>query len=341
MESQKAVDQSASARKFAVEVLKPATVQPGAPNDFLVVVRDSRERWETVGKRMFAEVHAVDASDAVIFTQPLDHERQRRPTTGCDLPAAAWEKVKPNAELYLVVAQVDTKTGARTELQERVKLAGPVFTTLLVSDKATYRPGERLFFRSLTLDRITFRPPTREQILKYELHHTDGRAVSGLTVTGTTELVRVSGEGQVDPVRGPDGQPVRGVGCGEFVLPPDLPDGDYTLVLREQQHPGGLPATVPLPVTRPVKVRAGAVEHYRKEIGFARASFTSGEQVNAWAELKFQDKPVPNATVTRVAVEADGTSLDVEAPKETDKDGRVQVKCDSPCPPSCSRAMCA
>ena len=69
--------------------------------------------------------------------------------------------MKPEAELFLVVAQVDEKTGARTELQDKVKLAGPVFTTLLVTDKATYRPGDRLFFRSLTLDRITFKPPTR------------------------------------------------------------------------------------------------------------------------------------------------------------------------------------
>lgn len=326
VESQKAATQTATARKLAVDVLKPATVQPGAPNDFLVVVRDSRERWETVDKRMVAEVHAVEASDAVIFTQSLDHER-KGDTHPLRLPAAAWAKVKPNAELYLVVAQVDTKTGARTELQERVRLAGPVFTTLLVTDKATYRPGERLFFRSLTLDRITFRPPTREQILKYELLHQDGRPVSGLNVTGTTELVRVAGEGLVDPVRAADGQPVRGVGCGEFVLPPDLADGDYTLILREQQHPGGFPATVPLPVTRPIKVRAGAAEQYRKEIGFERSSFAPAETVGAWAELKFQDKPVANAAVTGVAVEADGTPLEgVQATKETDAKGRVQVR---------------
>ncbi len=328
VKEQKVAAQTATARKLTVDVLKPATVQPGAPNDFLVVVRDGRERWETVGKRMVAEVHAVEASDAVIFTQPLDHER-RGDTHALRLPAAAWAQVKPDAELFLVVAQVDEKTGARTELQERVRLAGPVFATLLVTDKPTYRPGERLFFRSLTLDRVTFRPPAREQILKYELVHPDNRAVNGLTVTGTTGLVRVGGgDGKVEAVRAADGQPVRGVGCGEFVLPPDLADGDYTLVLREQQHPGGPAATVPLPVTRLVKVRSGAADNYRKQIEFkGRASYAAGETVEAWAELTFQDKPVPNAAVAGVAIEADGLSIDgVQASKETDKDGKVHVR---------------
>lgn len=328
VETQKAVAQLATNRKLAVDVLKPATVQPGAPNDFLVVVRDSRDRWETVDKRMFAEVHAVaapDATDAVIFRQPLDHER-KGDTHPLRLPASAWTQVKPNAELYLVVAQEDTKTGARVELQERVKLAGPVFTTLLVTDKATYRPGERLFFRSLTLDRITFRPPGREQILKYELVRPNGQPVGGLNVAGTTELVRVQGEGRVEPVRGPDGLPVRGVGCGEFVLPPDLEDGDYTLVLREQQHPGGFPATVPLPVTRPVKVRAGAAEHYRKELNFTRASFAPGDSVEATVEVRHQDRPAAGVQVAAVAAEADGLLLDVAAAKETDDAGRARVR---------------
>ena len=253
VKEQKAAAQAATARKLTVDVLKPATVQPGAPNDFLVVVRDGRERWESAGKRMVAEVHAVEASDAVIFTQPLDHER-KGDTHAVRLPAAAWAQVKPDAELFLVVAQVDEK-GARTELQDRVRLAGPVFTTLLVTDKPTYRPGERLFFRSLTLDRVTLRPPAREQILKYELVGADSRVVNGLTATGTTDLVRVGGEGRVEAVRTADGQPVRGVGCGEFVLPPDLADGDYTLVLREQAHPGARPP--PCPSRSPARSRCG------------------------------------------------------------------------------------
>jgi hypothetical protein len=315
-------ERAATDRKLTLEVRRPAAVMPGAPNDFVVVVRDRRDNWEATRGRLVAEV--VDASDAVVFSQPLDHQR-RGDTHALRLPASAWTKLKPETELFLVVAQVDEKTGAR-ELYEKIKLAGPVFSTLLTTDRATYRPGDRLFFRSLTLDRTTFQPPDREQVLRYELLTADRRPVSGLAATGTTDLVRV-GAGRVEPVRGADGQPVRGVGCGEFVLPADLPGGDYTLVLRELPHPGGLPATVPVPVARAVTVRAGAADNYRKEIGFGRASYRPGETVEAWAELRFQEKPLPGAAVVAVAVQADGVPVaGVEAADGTDAAGRARVR---------------
>src|SRR5205823_6781498 len=55
---QKAAVQAATARKLNVDVQKPAAIQPGAPNDFLVVLRDTREGWESAGKKLVAEVHA-------------------------------------------------------------------------------------------------------------------------------------------------------------------------------------------------------------------------------------------------------------------------------------------
>ncbi len=324
MDDQKAAVQAATDRKLTIDVLKPATVQPGAPNDFLLVVRDGRDVWESRGGKMVAEVRA---SDAVLYTQDLDHEK-RGNTHAIRLPAAVWANVKPNAELSLVVAQVDAKTGARTTLQE-VRLAGPVFTTLLVTDKPAYRPGERLFFRSLTLDRVTLRPPQREQVLKCELvSAATGRPVSGLAITGTTDLVRVgNSDGRVEQVRAADGQPVRGVGCGEFVLPADLADGDYTLVLRELPHPAGFTPTMPLPVTRAVKVQAGAADDYAKQIGFTGASYVPGDRVQAWGELKFQDKPVAGAEITGVTVLADGVPVEgVEASAKTDAKGRANVR---------------
>ncbi|HEY1190333.1 MAG TPA: hypothetical protein VGE74_22055, partial [Gemmata sp.] len=324
-DEQKAAAQTASAQKLTIDVLKPATIQPGAPNDFLVVLRDERN-----GSARRAQLVAeVRASDAVLFSQPLNHEKQgnRHPIR---LPASIWAKVKPDTELTLVVAEVDEKTQARTPLQE-VRLAGPVFATLLVTDKPAYRPGERLFFRSLTLDRVTLKPPASEQVLRFDLVAGTSplaRPVPGLSATGTTELVRVrDGTGRVEPVRTADGQPVRGVGCGEFVLPTDLADGDYTLVLREVPHPGGFPATLTLPVTRTVKVRAGAEDSYAKQVGFTAASFVSGDTVEAWAELKFQDRPVAGAEVTGATVEVDRVPLaGVEVTPKTDPTGRAKVR---------------
>jgi hypothetical protein len=315
------------AGEFSVDVLKPAALQPGAPNDFVVVVNDRRALWEGADKSLVAEVHAVDASDAVIFTQPLNAERTGERRHAMRLPASAWEKVKPGADLFLVVAEVDAKTLARTELQDRVRLAGPVFATLLTTDKAAYRPGERLFFRSLTLDRITLRPPAREQALKYELRFPDGRtAVPGALAAGTTGLVNVGAAGEVSPVAGPGGGPLRGVGCGEFVLPPDLPDGDYVLRLTELQRPGGHAPTVPLPVTRAVRVRR-AVDSYRKEVHFAKESFAPGEAVEAQAELLLEGKPAAGVAIAGASAEADGAPIDgVAFTKATDDAGRAKVR---------------
>lgn len=326
MDDQRRAVEVATARRLTVDVVKPATVQPGAPNDFLVVVRDARANWETTGKRLLAEVHAVDASDAVIFSQALDHER-RGESHHLRLPASAWTKVKPNSELFLVVAQVDEKTQARTELQERVKLAGPVFATLLTTDRAAYRPGERVHFRSLTLDRATFRPPGRDQFLKYELFASDGRPVPGAVALGTTELVRVVGEGRVEPVRTANGQPVRGVGCGEFDLPDDLAEGDYTLRLSEQPHPAGYLPVAPAPATRTIKVRRAPTDTYRKEIGFAAASYQPGGTVEAWAEAKLQDKPAAGVAIDGVTVVADGALVTgATYAKVTDAAGRARVQ---------------
>ena len=82
-------------------------------------------------------------TDAVILSQPLKaHHYEAQPLR---LPASAWSKLTPQSELYLAVTCTDERTRAKTEIQERVRLFGPVFTTMLATDKPTYRPGETLF----------------------------------------------------------------------------------------------------------------------------------------------------------------------------------------------------
>src|SRR5438874_1731649 len=112
------------------------------------------------------------------------------------IPAEVWAHLKPQSALFLGVAAVDDRAG-RTELIDRVRLFGPVYATMLVTDKATYRPGERVFFRSLTLDRVSFRPPDREQVLRFELRKVDalkpvGELVGKLEEVGVAAPVRVA-----------------------------------------------------------------------------------------------------------------------------------------------------
>ena len=323
---EKAVSQAQQSRKLTWNVLKPAAVQPGAPNEFLLVVSD---RNSTPHGRVVAEVR--DQNDAVIYSQPIDYEKTRNPETTIRLPASVWSKLNPQSELFLAVASVDERSGAKTELQDKIRLMGPVFATFLTTDKPTYRPGETVHFRSLTLDRVTFAPPDREQIFRYELRTPRGNPIQAGILTGSTNLVRVNA-GKVEPIMGPDGKPIRGIGTGEFLIPPTVPDGDYKLVLTELPHPAGYPPTVPVPVERPLKVRAGVFETYRKEIGYlGRASYTAGETVQAWAELKLQNMPVPGAEVKEVIVEADNQRVEVAVPPtRTGPDGRAHLQFELP-----------
>jgi len=288
---------SEAARKVSVNVTKPAAAQPGAPNDFVVAIADPGETLK--GGRVEAQFRDQDGK--VLHTQAVDPKTN----TPVRLPAEVWARATPQSELFLSVATVNA-AGARTELQEPIRLFGPVYATMLVTDKATYRPGEHLYFRSLTLDRITLRPPAREQNLHFTLRKADG---SGKTfeLTGSTNLVQ-DANGNLTPLTDREGKPIRGVGCGTFVLPTDLADGEYILTLTELPGTGGAPPVTAFPATRSVQVRAGAPERFRKEITFDKESFAPGTPVTAFAELKLGDKPVVGAT-GRVTVTWDNPSI--------------------------------
>ena len=290
----------------------------------LLVVRD---RSRVPSGRVVAEVR--DQTDAVLHSQDIDYVHNRDTTVR--LPVSVWSKLTPQSELFLSVVNVDDKSEKKTEIQEKVRLLGPVFATVLTTDKPTYRPGETVFFRSLTLDRSTFAPPTREQLFRYELVAPNGHPVRVGVVSGGTELARVerrSGvEDAIEPIRGPDGKPLRGVGAGAIALPPDATDGDYTLVLRELPHAAGYAPAVPFPVTRALKVRSAATEVYHKRTTFlGAASYSAGDTVEAEAELKLRDKPEAGVEVQAVAT-ADDQSIDVFAEQPTTgPDGKAHLR---------------
>jgi hypothetical protein len=321
--AERAATRAEADRKLTVEVVKPAALQPGAPNDFLVSVHGD----DATDYRVEAEVR--DEASNVFKLQPLPGE-----PAPLRLPAEVWTRVGPRSELFLTVSAVNTKTGERKNLLDPVRLFGPVYATMLATDRPVYRPGERVHFRSLTLDRVTFRPPGREQVLRYDLRKVIPNpapgepvapAVPGTERSGRTGLVHVVGDA-VEPVRGPDGQPVRGVGCGSFALPIDLPEGDYVLTLTEEAGPGGLPPLIHFPVTRTIQVRSGAVEQYAKKVGFARASYAPGDLVEAWVEVQSQGKPVPGIAIAAAAT-ADGSTLAVPAlDGTTDGTGRARIR---------------
>ncbi|HSQ58790.1 MAG TPA: hypothetical protein VLM40_23925, partial [Gemmata sp.] len=301
-QAENAALQKQTARHMTCDVFKPASVQPGAPNEFLLVINN----LDTIPTgRVVAEVR--DQTDAVIYSQPIDYEQHQQHSLR--LPASVWTRLTPQSELFLSVASVDPKSQKRTELHDRIRLLGPVYSTLLTTDKPTYRPGETVYFRSLTLDRGTFTPPKHEQVLQYELRGPNGLPVHDGVVTGGTELTRLV-DGRLEKILGPDGNPLRGVGTGAIAIPHDAADGEYSLVLKELPGAGGYRPALPFSVGRPVKVRAHPGESYRKEIrylheGKQAASFVAGQTVEAVAQLNLHDTAQKNVEVEALATADD------------------------------------
>jgi hypothetical protein len=317
-------DEAAKNRDVAVTVMKPVTLQPGAPNDLTVFVKSRGKALE--GQRIEAEVR--DQTGAVLHSQPVVPQT----AAAVRIPANVWTKLSPQSELFLTVAAVDQKTGIRTNLEDPIRLAGPVYSTLLVTDKPTYRPGEPVYFRSLTLDRVSFRPPIQEQVLHYSLRRKDNptREIPGTQVEGTTAAVRLIG-GRAEPVRGPDGYPIRGVGCGMFSLPTDLSDGEYLLTLNEFSGPGDVPPAVAYPAVRTITIRSGAPERFVKTIHFDAASYSPGQPVVAQAKLQQPDgKPVAATASVLLTVDGQPEVVGVTPHKAsvpfTDKDGQIRIQ---------------
>lgn len=303
-----------AARDGGVTVRGPRAVQPGAPNEFAVNVPPAAAAGKTV-----TAVVKGGGSDAPIYSHAVD------PNSGkVRIPPDVSAKLA-SGEATMTVTAADPKTGGRTTLADGVRLTGAVYSTIVATDRPAYRPGERVYFRSLTLDRATHAPPDRPQVLEFTVRRPDGSAVEG-AVVGSTDLVRVV-DGKAEPVLGPDGQPVRGVGCGAFDLPATLPDGDYTLVVTEKPGAGGTPPLTTEPATRTFRVRAGGADKLAKRITFDAPSYSAGGDVTAWVDVSANGQPLAAAPV-RVAVTADGQPLDlvpVRPNGRTDAKGRATV----------------
>jgi hypothetical protein len=100
---------------------------------------------------------------------------------------------------------------ASEKIQQPLVVAATGYVTQIVTSKPEYETGELLFFRTLTLEEFTLQPPDRTFLLDYTLLDGAGHVVkklAGPTLPG-------------------------GVGGGEFALTEELPDGTYTLRIKD------------------------------------------------------------------------------------------------------------
>ena len=149
--------------------------------------------------------------------------------------------------------------------------------SFLTVDRPVYRPGETVFFRSLTLQRHSL-VANSDVPIRYELFDPSGAAVSGALLEGITD---------------------RGVGNGAFSIPSTAPGGPYVLVAKSLD--GFFPDE-----RCEFEVRAYRVPRFKKKLEFHKRSYGQGELVEAdFSALHAEGGPVVNAAL-QVTVTLDG-----------------------------------
>lgn len=120
------------------------------------------------------------------------------------------------------------RSGSRETFQTQVATEPVRYVTCLATDRASYRPGDTAFFRSVTLDRLALHAAPDLRI-QFDVQAADGHVLPQSPRETTT---------------------FHGVANGAFAIPADLPSGRYTLVGRspDRRFP---------PVRRPLKTDDG------------------------------------------------------------------------------------
>jgi hypothetical protein len=295
------VQRKVKSQELQVIVSGPKTLQPGAPNRYNIQTRD-RNNAPKEGK---VQVGIVDsASNKELYRRELLSVNGQ---AQLDLPANL--PVKPGTQLALLVTAAG-KDGVEAKVTEQLPLIAPLFLTHLTTDRPMYRPGEVVYFRSLTLDRFSLRPTQEDLLLQYRI--TDPSGAEVFKLEGAAKVVR---DGK--PIQGPDGKPLRGIGAGEFRIPPASAGGEYTLTVSEGRE------------RFPAEKRKFLVNQYQaprlnKELEFGRKSYGAGEEVEASCKVARVEggTPLVNQPVT-ATVHVDGQPVAVPGTLRTDAQGKV------------------
>lgn len=224
-------------------------------------------------------------------------------------PLPITRDTKP--ELQFELFDKDGQLLARHE----VGLTAVEYLTHLMTDRPMYRPGEVVRFRSLTLERFSLKPVQEDLHLIYRVLGPNQQEI--FKVDGAATLVAERDQNR-EPIKGPDGQPLRGLGAGDCPLLPNAPGGQYTIVVSEAQD------RFP-PEKRSFLVNQYQMPRMNKELKFHRSSYGPGDvlEVNALAKRAEGGAPLAGQRAHVRAVVDRNTIFD--APLTTDAEGKIRA----------------
>jgi hypothetical protein len=281
-------EEAAAKKSLKMTVSGQRDVEPGAPNEYEIETWHNRRGGKDgVLPPAPAQVEAkvVDpASRAVYFTQHIASQGNCRVVLPRDLP------IKPGKELVLEVT-ARTEGGVEARVTEQLPILGTLYLTHLTTDRPMYRPGEVVRFRSLTLERFSLKPAQEDFELVYRV--TDPTGAEVFKLEGKSEVTLSKGQG---PLRGPDGKTLRGIGAGDFTIPPGAAGGEYTLTVSDAKN--RFPAE-----RRKFLVNQYQAPRLNKELELTRKSYGPGDPVEASCKVSRVEggKAVVNQPVVATA----------------------------------------
>ncbi|QDV40529.1 A-macroglobulin complement component [Stieleria neptunia] len=177
------------------------------------------------------------------------------------------------------VLHVDANpTGRKGLVRLTVPLEPTRCLTFLSTDRPVYRPGETVFFRSVTLNRRTLAAHLDVPI-RFELADASGAAVDGAILEGVTE---------------------RGVGNGTFVIPETAPGGTYQLIAKSLD--GFFPDQI-----CELEVRRYRAVRLKTDLEFSKRSYSASDRVEATLTVRRADDSIPVAAPARIQAVVDGS----------------------------------
>jgi hypothetical protein len=254
-------------QELRLEVTGPSVYDPTVDNAYHVVTKDLAGQ-ELSG---LVAVRLVDAASNRVLWKDETAIRGGR-----SLRVPANLSVSPQTKARL---EIRASAGSATDTVEEVVTPVPdAPLTQLTLNKRLYHVGEIVFFRSVTLERYTLRPPEKPLRLQQALRDPQGKTVVSFTTA--------TGPG--------------GIASGELALTKDLAEGDYTLQIADEA--GRAVATQPLRVAREVPAN----------LSFHRQRYRPGDKVVASYQSRRLENGVAmgNQAVTVKVLQDDGKMLE-------------------------------
>lgn len=188
-----------AAENLRLLVLGPARLRAGVAQEYTVITTS------VTGAPVSAQVEFAffpPVGERMGHLQRTDDQGRLRVT----IPA---DRLRPGkAKLEIRAKGRDQNQMERVETQVVIEPAQ--YVTRLALHKPSYRPGDTVRYRSLTLSRFG-RSADRETPIQFDILDPKGAKLTGSTSQGITQ---------------------RGVGCGQFSLAAKLTPGSYTLVAK-------------------------------------------------------------------------------------------------------------